>query len=80
MSGRNCYKILFIDLVIRDFLPRGSGIVTRRPLILQLINAKAGDLHDLDDDTLGTSNVNSGNGNIEGLNILSDMFQVDTTY
>lgn len=22
----------------RDFLPRGSGIVTRRPLILQLIN------------------------------------------
>ena len=27
----------------RDFLPRGSGIVTRRPLILQLINAKAGE-------------------------------------
>lgn len=22
----------------RDFLPRGSGIVTRRPLVLQLIN------------------------------------------
>lgn len=26
----------------RDFLPRGSGIVTRRPLILQLINGNAG--------------------------------------
>ena len=26
----------------RDFLPRGSGIVTRRPLVLQLIHAKAG--------------------------------------
>lgn len=26
----------------RDFLPRGSGIVTRRPLILQLVNSKAG--------------------------------------
>lgn len=26
----------------RDFLPRGSGIVTRRPLVLQLINASAG--------------------------------------
>lgn len=26
------------NLVRRDFLPRGSGIVTRRPLILQLIN------------------------------------------
>ncbi|KAJ8937713.1 hypothetical protein NQ318_015456, partial [Aromia moschata] len=26
--------------VYRDFLPRGSGIVTRRPLVLQLINSK----------------------------------------
>jgi GTPase SAR1 family protein len=25
-------------IVGRDFLPRGSGIVTRRPLVLQLIN------------------------------------------
>lgn len=31
---------LFMWLYLcRDFLPRGSGIVTRRPLILQLINA-----------------------------------------
>lgn len=29
-------------LSFRDFLPRGSGIVTRRPLILQLVNSKAG--------------------------------------
>lgn len=26
------------NIVSRDFLPRGSGVVTRRPLILQLIN------------------------------------------
>ncbi len=26
------------NIVGRDFLPRGSGIVTRRPLILQLLN------------------------------------------
>lgn len=26
------------NIVGRDFLPRGAGIVTRRPLILQLIN------------------------------------------
>lgn len=26
-------------LICRDFLPRGSGIVTRRPLILQLVNS-----------------------------------------
>ena len=28
------------NLVGKDFLPRGSNIVTRRPLILQLINQK----------------------------------------
>ncbi|VEL30192.1 unnamed protein product [Protopolystoma xenopodis] len=29
------------NFVGRDFLPRGSGIVTRRPLVLQLINSKS---------------------------------------
>lgn len=33
------------NIVGRDFLPRGSGIVTRRPLILQLINIPS-DRHD----------------------------------
>jgi GTP-binding protein EngB required for normal cell division len=31
------------NFVGRDFLPRGSGIVTRRPLILQLLNSKQGE-------------------------------------
>ncbi|KAK4516157.1 uncharacterized protein ATC70_011123 [Mucor velutinosus] len=31
------------NIVGRDFLPRGTGIVTRRPLILQLINRPAED-------------------------------------
>ncbi|EAQ92531.1 conserved hypothetical protein [Chaetomium globosum CBS 148.51] len=31
------------NIVGRDFLPRGSGIVTRRPLILQLINVPGDD-------------------------------------
>lgn len=31
------------NIVGRDFLPRGSGIVTRRPLILQLINVPLDD-------------------------------------
>lgn len=30
------------NIVGRDFLPRGSGIVTRRPLVLQLQNVKEG--------------------------------------
>ena len=29
-------------LCFRDFLPRGSGIVTRRPLVLQLMNCPTG--------------------------------------
>lgn len=36
------YFLLKIQKIyFRDFLPRGSGIVTRRPLILQLINDRA---------------------------------------
>ena len=31
----------------RDFLPRGSGIVTRRPLILQLIFSNTGKMHNM---------------------------------
>ncbi len=34
------------NIVGRDFLPRGSGIVTRRPLILQLINVPGEDSGD----------------------------------
>jgi len=33
------------SLVGRDFLPRGSGIVTRRPLVLQLVHTR-GDTED----------------------------------
>jgi dynamin 1-like protein len=39
------------NIVGRDFLPRGSGIVTRRPLILQLINIPLEDEGDKNDDT-----------------------------
>lgn len=31
------------SLVGRDLLPRGTGVVTRRPLILQLVHVDAGD-------------------------------------
>lgn len=34
------------NIVGRDFLPRGTGIVTRRPLVLQLINQRAGGNND----------------------------------
>ncbi|KAK5451628.1 Dynamin-related GTPase protein [Exophiala xenobiotica] len=38
------------NIVGRDFLPRGSGIVTRRPLILQLINIPADEDVDTNND------------------------------
>ncbi|KAL5116264.1 Dynamin-related GTPase protein [Pleosporales sp. CAS-2024a] len=38
------------NIVGRDFLPRGSGIVTRRPLILQLINLPSERDADADDE------------------------------
>src|ERR1700743_1566542 len=44
------------NIVGRDFLPRGSGIVTRRPLILQLIN-----IPPYEDETT------SGNGDVDPL-------------
>lgn len=37
------FTFISLSLSLRDFLPRGSGIVTRRPLILQLVNSKAGE-------------------------------------
>ena len=45
MSGPSEDSLIFIgkssvleNIVGRDFLPRGAGIVTRRPLVLQLIH------------------------------------------
>lgn len=32
-----------MNKIYRDFLPRGSGIVTRRPLILQLLYSNSGE-------------------------------------
>ena len=37
-SGKSSVLESFVG---HDFLPRGSGIVTRRPLVLQLINIKS---------------------------------------
>ncbi|KAF3699045.1 Dynamin-1 [Channa argus] len=42
VGGQSAGKSSVLEnFVGRDFLPRGSGIVTRRPLVLQLINASA---------------------------------------
>lgn len=42
VGGQSAGKSSVLEnFVGKDFLPRGSGIVTRRPLILQLINASS---------------------------------------
>ena len=42
IGGQSAGKSSVLEnFVGRDFLPRGNGIVTRRPLILQLINGKS---------------------------------------
>lgn len=43
------------NIVGRDFLPRGTGIVTRRPLVLQLINKRPG-VKKLDQDQVNLLN------------------------
>ncbi|KAF9336333.1 vacuolar protein sorting-associated protein 1 [Linnemannia elongata] len=49
------------NIVGRDFLPRGSGIVTRRPLVLQLINRPAA-TSTSDDGDKGKSTTNAKKG------------------
>ncbi|WBW73724.1 mitochondrial dynamin family scission GTPase Dnm1 [Schizosaccharomyces osmophilus] len=41
VGSQSCGKSSVLENIVgKDFLPRGTGIVTRRPLILQLINLK----------------------------------------
>lgn len=44
VGSQSCGKSSVLENIVgRDFLPRGTGIVTRRPLVLQLINVKPDD-------------------------------------
>lgn len=54
-------------LVGKDFLPRGTGIVTRRPLVLQLCNIKETDIAvlDLDSDVDAQAGIEEGEITLE---------------
>ncbi|RCK55560.1 Dynamin-related protein DNM1 [Candida viswanathii] len=44
VGSQSCGKSSVLENIVgRDFLPRGTGIVTRRPLVLQLINISEDD-------------------------------------
>src|SRR5271156_2075663 len=54
-------------IVGRDFLPRGAGIVTRRPLILQLINTRTDTAADDDGDDGDDDDDGDGDDALNGL-------------
>lgn len=44
VGSQSCGKSSVLENIVgKDFLPRGTGVVTRRPLVLQLINIKPDD-------------------------------------
>lgn len=48
VGSQSCGKSSVLENIVgKDFLPRGTGIVTRRPLVLQLINIKENDVRKL---------------------------------
>ncbi|KAA8910446.1 Dynamin central region-domain-containing protein [Sphaerosporella brunnea] len=49
------------NIVGRDFLPRGTGIVTRRPLVLQLINRPAATTVNGENGEINTGNDSAAN-------------------
>ncbi|AQZ16619.1 VPS1 (YKR001C) [Zygosaccharomyces parabailii] len=59
------------NIVGRDFLPRGTGIVTRRPLILQLINRRQ-------KKDANKANVNSASKDLADLKMHDEPKRLDT--
>jgi dynamin 1-like protein len=54
VGGQSAGKSSVLEAVVRkDFLPRGSGIVTRRPLLLQLVNPHSTEWEETFDDETG---------------------------
>ena len=59
VGGQSSGKSSVLEaLVGRSFLPRGTGIVTRRPLILQLYNTRNLDMSDAEDESGQNLNPN----------------------
>lgn len=65
VGSQSCGKSSVLENIVgEDFLPRGTGIVTRRPLILQLINIKDDDAivqSEIPSDSYGSSDSSSSN-------------------
>jgi len=54
LGGQSAGKSSVLESIVgKDFLPRGSGIVTRRPLLLQLVNPHKTEWDETSDPTTG---------------------------
>ena len=63
VGSQSCGKSSVLENIVgKDFLPRGTGIVTRRPLVLQLIN-----IHE--DDPIVSRKVNDSNDELEEIDL-----------
>ena len=75
---------MFEALVGRDFLPRGTGIVTRRPLVLQLVSTFKPSPQNNDSKPEENCLKNDDNAEIvewgEFLHILTRKFMTSTKY
>lgn len=59
VGSQSCGKSSVLENIVgRDFLPRGTGIVTRRPLVLQLINVKHEDVASPENHDTSSGEVN----------------------
>jgi len=73
IGGQSSGKSSVLEAVVgRSFLPRGTGIVTRRPLILQLFNTSSPDDKAVDED-----NNDDGNDDIDNHNHDDDEKKAD---
>merc|ERR1711865_301000 len=56
LGGQSAGKSSVLEAIVgKDFLPRGSGIVTRRPLLLQLVNPHKTEWDETSDPTTGAT-------------------------
>ncbi|CAD7974729.1 unnamed protein product [Amoebophrya sp. A25] len=66
IGGQSVGKSSVLESIVgRDFLPRGQGIVTRRPLILQLHNNREGGSSTRNEESAGTGRGNKHQGAVQ---------------
>lgn len=81
VGSQSCGKSSVLENIVgKDFLPRGTGIVTRRPLVLQLINLKPDDSRinqNYSSSSSSPSSLNNSNKYNDSTNSSSENDEID---